>query len=91
VPKQQKPHSSVLASSTTNQNNMNGEKLLPPGEFAAQDPLPGVPSAKQQSWGVVISIVVIVLMIVIGAFYAWGKRIEQNQNLVPITTGSPQN
>lgn len=38
----------------------------------------GVPSQKQQSWGVVISIVVIVLMIVIGAFYAWGKRTAQD-------------
>ncbi|MCX6790122.1 MAG: hypothetical protein NTV60_01190 [Candidatus Kaiserbacteria bacterium] len=54
---------------------MEEEKLLPPG----------VPSAKQQSWGVVISIVVIVLMIVIGAFYAWGKRLEQNQQpVVPV-------
>lgn len=55
---------------------MEEEKLLPPG----------VPSAKQQSWGVVISIVVIVLMIVIGAFYAWGKRIAQENQLVAPTT-----
>jgi len=41
--------------------------------------LPGVPSPKQQQWGVVISIVIIVLMIIIGAFYAWGQRIAQNQ------------
>ena len=40
---------------------------------------PGNPSPKQQSWGVVISIVVIVSMIVIGAFYVWGKRIAENQ------------
>lgn len=40
---------------------------------------PGVPSQKAQSWGAVISIVVIVLMIIIGAFYAWGKRISQDQ------------
>lgn len=47
---------------------------------------PGVPSAKAQSWGTVISIIVIVLMIVIGAFYAWGKRIaEQNQIVMPTT------
>jgi uncharacterized membrane protein (DUF485 family) len=51
---------------------MEEEKMLPPG----------VPSQSQQSWGVVISIVVIVLMIVIGAFYAWGKRLEQNQQPV---------
>lgn len=37
----------------------------------------GVPSQKQQSWGVLISIVVIVLMIIIGAFYSWGKRIAE--------------
>lgn len=52
--------------------------MLPPGEPTIQPSLPGVPSQKQQSWGVVISIVVIVLMIVVGAFYAWGKRITQN-------------
>ena len=46
---------------------MEPEKLLPVG----------VPSAKQQSWGVVISIIVIVGMIVVGAFYAWGERIAQ--------------
>ena len=49
------------------------EKLLPVG-------IPeGTPSASQQSWGVVISIVVIVGMIVVGAFYAWGKRISEEQ------------
>ena len=50
---------------------MDNETILPPG----------IPSAKQQSWGVLISIVVIVLMIVIGAFYAWGKRIAQENGL----------
>ena len=44
-------------------------------------PLPGTPSQKQQQWGVVISIVIIVLMIVIGAFYSWGKRIAQQNAL----------
>ena len=37
------------------------------------------PTPQQQSWGTVISILIIVAMIVIGAFYAWDKRItEQN-------------
>lgn len=73
---------------------MEDEKLLPQGEPGIEitslpvtrtpaepvpAPLPGVPSPKQQQWGVIISIVVIVLMIVVGAFYAWGKRIAQNQ------------
>lgn len=54
-------------------NNMdNNEKLLPPG----------VPSPKAQQWGVVISIVVIVGMIIIGAFYAWGERIAQERALL---------
>jgi hypothetical protein len=51
---------------------MEDEKLLPPG----------VPSPKAQSWGAVISIVIIMLMIITGAFYAWGKRIAQEQELV---------
>ncbi|MDD2657827.1 MAG: hypothetical protein PHD04_04195 [Candidatus Pacebacteria bacterium] len=55
---------------------MEPEKLLPVGEPT----LPvGMPSPAQQQWGVVISIVIIVLMIIIGAFYAWGERIAQNQ------------
>ncbi len=40
---------------------------------------PGVPSPRAQSWGTLISIIVIVLMIVIGAFYAWNTRIAQEQ------------
>ncbi len=44
--------------------------------------LPGVPSPAQQSWGTLVSIVVIVLMIIIGAFYAWGNRIAEEQQLL---------
>lgn len=48
-----------------------------------QTPIPGVPSAKAQSWGTVISITIIVLMVLVGAFYAWGKRIaEQNPPVI---------
>jgi hypothetical protein len=43
------------------------------------DPLPGVPSRQAQNWGTLISIVIIVLMIVIGAFYSWGKRIAEQK------------
>jgi hypothetical protein len=50
---------------------MENEKLLPPG----------VPSKNAQSWGAAISIVVIMLMIIIGAFYAWGKRVAQENAL----------
>ncbi|NNM83609.1 hypothetical protein HKL94_00080 [Candidatus Parcubacteria bacterium] len=47
---------------------------------------PGTPSHEQQSWGVIISIIIIVLMIVIGAFYAWGKRVAQQGALSASTT-----
>ncbi|MEK7086284.1 MAG: hypothetical protein AAB709_02665 [Patescibacteria group bacterium] len=48
---------------------------------------PGVPTPAQQSWGTLIAIIVIVLMIVIGAFYSWGKRIAEEQELMtlPVT------
>jgi len=65
---------------------MEEEKLLPPGEPSiSSDVMSGVPSPKQQQWGVVISIVVIVLMIIVGAFYAWGQRIAQNQYPAAVT------
>jgi hypothetical protein len=65
------------------------EKLLPPGEEAVVPRQPGVPSPKAQQWGVLISIVVIVLMVVIGAFYAWGQRIaEQNALLAPAVSNN---
>lgn len=31
---------------------------------------------KQQSWGALIAIFVVLAMIITGAFYAWGKRIS---------------
>jgi phosphoribosylcarboxyaminoimidazole (NCAIR) mutase len=63
---------------------MEPEKLLQQGE--TPKPVIGVPSPKAQSWGVIISIVIIVLMIVVGAFYAWGERIsEENALLAPTT------
>ena len=62
---------------------MDSEKLLPVGEPVSEtvSPAPqlGVPSQKAQSWGTVISIIVIVGMIIVGAFYSWGKRIAQDQ------------
>jgi len=63
---------------------MEPEKLLPPGETPQS--VPGIPSPKAQQWGVVISIVIIVLMIVIGAFYAWGKRIAEENALLTSPT-----
>ena len=43
-----------------------------------ESPTTGIPSRKSQSWGAVVSIIVIMLMVIIGAFYAWGQRISQD-------------
>jgi len=63
------------------QSYATASKPLPKPEIPSATPpsLPGVPSPQAQSWGTVISIIIIVLMIIIGAFYAWGQRIAQNQ------------
>ena len=42
---------------------------------------PHAPSPRAQSWGALLSIIVIVLMIIIGAFYAWGERISETNAL----------
>ncbi|OIO51203.1 hypothetical protein CO131_01400 [Candidatus Kaiserbacteria bacterium CG_4_9_14_3_um_filter_50_16] len=47
---------------------------------------PSMPSPKAQSWGALISIIIIVLMIIIGAFYAWGQRIAEQNALTASTT-----
>lgn len=47
---------------------------------------PGMPSPQAQSWGALISIIVIVLMIVIGAFYSWEKRTSETKVSAPTTT-----
>jgi len=39
----------------------------------------GRPTKKQQSYGALVSIVIIVAIIVIGAFYIWGQRISEGQ------------
>ena len=57
------------------------EELIKEKAVSPAAPLPGVPSPKQQQWGVVISIIIIVLMIIIGAFYAWGQRIAQDRGI----------
>lgn len=69
---------------------METEKLLPEhagpdrpsGPSAVFGTNPPPPTERQQSWGVLISIFVIVLMIVLGAFYSWGKRIAEERALL---------
>lgn len=48
------------------------------------------PSARQQSWGAVISILIIVAMIVIGAYYAWDKRVSEQKAYTESHTSTAQ-
>lgn len=41
------------------------------------DPRSGTPSPARQSWGALLSIIVILGMIVVGAYYAWSKSMQE--------------
>lgn len=57
------------------------EPVVPVPQPVAPAPAPApVPAApKNQSWGAFIVIFLILAMIVLGAFYAWGERVSQQQ------------
>ncbi len=40
-------------------------------------------SPKKSSWGGILAIIVILILIVVGAFYAWGERIAKDGDLSP--------
>ncbi len=65
------------------------DHLLPKDESSLASSALGKPSQKAQSLGVVISIIVIVAMIVTGAFYAWGKRIAEQKALYDSVQSTP--
>ncbi|MEK7144544.1 MAG: hypothetical protein AAB794_01640 [Patescibacteria group bacterium] len=73
------------------QSYATASKPLPKEAPPAAPIQPGVPSPQAQSWGTVISIIIIVLMIIIGAFYAWGKRVAQNQVFTEPATAPTSN
>ena len=64
-----------------NEPPLPGQSDVPLSIFGP-NPMQKPPSVQQQSVGTIVSIVIIVLMIIIGAFYAWGQRISQNQQLI---------
>ena len=35
---------------------------------------------RNASWGAIISIAIILTMVIVGAFYAWGERISQQKS-----------
>lgn len=42
---------------------------------------PRVSTEKEQSWGALIAIFVVLAMVVLGAFYAWNKRVSREQTI----------
>ena len=49
---------------------------LPPSIFAGGDP-----EKPNASYGAIISIVLILAIVVVGAFYMWGERIHEQETL----------
>jgi hypothetical protein len=41
---------------------------------------------RNASWGAIITIVVILVMIVVGAFYTWGQRVAEEHHLPATST-----
>jgi hypothetical protein len=56
--------------------------------LAAPTPLTAA-GRKKASYGALISIVIIMAVVIVGAFYAWGKRISENTDM-PASTATPQ-
>lgn len=56
-----------------------------PGQQTPPDHLlPPHNAKKDASYGALISIVLILAIIVVGAFYVWGQRIEQNGQVIEL-------
>ncbi|HFC10591.1 MAG TPA: hypothetical protein ENJ75_00095 [Candidatus Kaiserbacteria bacterium] len=43
---------------------------------------PPVSTVTQQSWGAVLAIFIILIMIVLGAVYAWNKRVASMKSII---------
>ncbi|HEV7121276.1 MAG TPA: hypothetical protein VGN56_00460 [Candidatus Paceibacterota bacterium] len=59
----------------------NNEPVVPPVSAS-------IAKQKQASWGAIVIIVLILAMIVVGAFYAWGKRVAQTQQPATVSGAS---
>lgn len=59
---------------------MDEQKLLP--EHAERVARIQEEASRNASWGTIIVIVVIMAMVVTGAFYAWGKRVAEERALM---------
>ena len=49
--------------------------------------IPRVSTEKEQSWGALIAIFVVLAMVVLGAFYAWNKRVSREQ-ILPVQSSA---
>jgi len=58
---------------------MEDQNMNPTSDEATQSPA-GEPK-KAPAYGTILGIVLIVVILVVGAFYVWGERLEQEQPL----------
>lgn len=53
-------------------------------------PESSAPVRKNTSWGAIIAILLILAMVVVGAFYAWGKRVAEQPGYTASASFSTQ-
>ena len=46
---------------------------------------------QQKSYGAVVASIIIILVLIVGALYFWGKTLEEKSPLVPVTTEVVEN
>ncbi len=66
----------------------NEYKLVPSGSEPPPKPVIEPRTPEQQSWGTIFALIIIVAMIVVGALYAWGKRIAEERALTAPQTST---
>jgi hypothetical protein len=51
-----------------------------------QNPVNMTPEAPKKSFGPLIGIVIIIIVLAIGAFYFWGAKVTEDNNLPPVSS-----
>ena len=73
---------------------MNPMPTTPEAPAPAPAPMMPTEPKKNPAYGTILGIVLIVVILVVGAFYVWGKRLAEEQpmtgdDVMPAGTGAP--